>query len=244
MNDSGQDRLIRLKCDLHTHVIGDTPYEPKTQGMLSPREFVDLASDKGFDCLSFTYHDYLYYDADIWNYAKEKGVMLIPGTEISINGYHVLLLNCQHCMGISSFDGIRYYRSIFPGALIIAPHPFYKSSISLGKMLIENIDCFDAIEYCHFYTRFFNPNRKAVKIAKRFSLPLICCSDAHRASDFGTTYSYIYVEERSVDSIIQSIRDGRIEHVTSPLPFGLFFKEILWILGKLSYILFPRFKKD
>jgi predicted metal-dependent phosphoesterase TrpH len=242
-SDRSEERLIRLKCDLHTHIIGDRRYEDLSSGMLTPWAFIDLASSLGFDVLSFTYHDYLYQDANVWAYAKQKGIILLPGTERSIDRHHVLLFNCPHAETLISFSEIRNYRRIFQNCLVIAPHPFYRDRVCLGNKLIQNVDCFDAIEYCHFYTSFFNPNRKAVRMARKFGLPMIGCSDAHREDDFATTYSYIYAEERSADAIIKAIKAGRVDYVTSPLPFIKFIKEFLWIVTRLSFVLKGEIKR-
>jgi predicted metal-dependent phosphoesterase TrpH len=229
--------FIRLKCDLHTHLID--PRYPKTnsEDRLAPQEVIDIASSLDFDVLAFTCHNYVYHDADVWAYAKQKGIILVPGTEKSINHYHVLFFNCLHAEGIRNFEQIRHYKRLFPGCLTIAPHPFYKTRVCLGRKLLKNIDCFDAIEYCHFYSRFVNPNRKAARVAKRYGLPMLGCSDAHRIEDFGTTYSYVYVEEKSVDAIIEAIKAGRVEYRTSALSLRKFMKEILWIIIRMPDVL-------
>src|SRR5438270_297977 len=76
-----------------------------------------------------------------------------------------------------------------PSLFTIAPHPFYVLGGSIGERLPERIECFDAIELCHFWSRLFNPIRRAVKIAGRFQKPLIATSDAHRLHAFGSNYT-------------------------------------------------------
>jgi len=229
--------FVRLKCDLHTHVAGDRWKDHVAPEILSPVDFIDGASSMGFDVLSLTYHDFLYHDPDVWAYAKERGVVLVPGIERSFDRRHVLLYNCPHAESIKSLGALRHYRDLFPRCLVIAPHPFYRGQVCLGRMLVRNIDCFDAIEYCHFYTRLFNPNRTAVRVARKFSLPMVGCSDAHRMEDFAGTYSYVYARERSVEAVTEAVKAGRVECVTTPLPLGRFFREILWILTRVSFVL-------
>src|SRR4029079_874139 len=65
------------------------------------------------------------------------------------------------------------------------PHPFYVLGGSIGKRSIDEIDCFDAIELCHFHKGLFNPNRRAMQVAEQFGKPLIATSDAHQLSAFG-----------------------------------------------------------
>src|SRR5205823_13272735 len=66
----------------------------------------------------------------------------------------------------------------------IAPHPFYMLGGSIGSRLLKEIDCFDAIELCHFHKGPFNPNWWAGRVARRFGKPLIATSDAHRLHTF------------------------------------------------------------
>jgi nicotinamidase-related amidase len=73
----------------------------------------------------------------------------------------------------------------------MAPHPFYVLGGSIGEKLTEWIDCFDAIELCHFWTRLINPNKRAVETAERFGKPLIATSDAHQLHAFGSNYTSI-----------------------------------------------------
>ncbi|MGA1844707.1 MAG: PHP-associated domain-containing protein [bacterium] len=236
-SDHGQEPFIKLKCDLHTHIVGDRWKDHVTSQNMPPADFIDRAVSMGFEVLSFTYHDFLYHDPAVWAHAKERGVVLVPGIERSFDRRHVLLYNCPHAEAIEGLRALRHYRRLFPQCLVIAPHPFYKGQVCLGRRLVRNIDCFDAIEYCHFYTRFFNPNRTAVRVAKRFSIPMVGCSDAHRMEDFASTYSYIYARERSVDGVIEAVKAGRVEYVTTPLPLKRFFSEVLWILTRFSYVL-------
>ncbi|MCK5160694.1 MAG: hypothetical protein KAQ99_03890, partial [Candidatus Aureabacteria bacterium] len=67
----------------------------------------------------------------------------------------------------------------------------------------------------------------AFSTAKKYNLPLLSFSDCHTLSMFGKNYSYVYVQEASVDGIIDGIKSGRVEHVAPPLPNIELFKEIL-----------------
>ena len=102
----------------------------------------------------------------------------------------------------------------------IAPHPFYVLGGSLGGKLVERIDCFDAIELCHFWTRWFNPNRRAVEIAARFRKPLIATSDAHRLHAFGSNYTSIPgPAELTVENVIEALRSGVLRVKNPPCSF-------------------------
>lgn len=79
------------KIDLHIHTN-------KSDGVLSPKQVIDEAYEKGLYAISITDHDTIdAYTEDIMNYAKEKNIILIPGVEISTKtnkcGIHVLGYN-------------------------------------------------------------------------------------------------------------------------------------------------------
>ncbi|MEY2549520.1 MAG: hypothetical protein QOD64_2102, partial [Verrucomicrobiota bacterium] len=79
------------------------------------------------------------------------------------------------------------------------------------------IDCFDAIELCHFWGRFFNPNRRAAKIGERFGKPLIATSDAHQLHAFGSNYSSIpRPSEFTVEKVIEVLRRGLVRTTNPP----------------------------
>jgi predicted metal-dependent phosphoesterase TrpH len=223
-------KSLKLKIDLHCHTSQDL-IEDKVGGrtdLISPKELIDLAAEKKYDAISLTHHGIQYRDPEIEIYAMKKGILLIPGVEGYINRKHILMINFPGLRGINSYEDLCKQKS--ENNLVIAPHPFYKTSHCIGKQLVPNIKCFDAIEHSHLYLSFLNPNKQAIKIARLYNLPVIGNSDTHLKFQFGTTYSIVDVEEKSIEAIIKAIKAGNVEYVTSPLPFRLFVKGILWSL--------------
>ena len=76
-------------------------------------------------------------------------------------------------------------------SLVIAPHPFFPQSKSLKGLFCKSVAYFDAIEYSHFYHNWLNCNKKAVRYAQQYQLPLIGTSDCHFIWELGRTYSLI-----------------------------------------------------
>jgi hypothetical protein len=229
--------MIKLKIDLHTHNAEDfAEIIAGTQKMLSYKEFIDMALKKGFDAISFTHHGIMYSEEKALDYAKKKGLLLIPGVETYIQGKHVLIINDVPSKFLLTFDELRKYKT--DSNLIIAPHPFFKTSFCLGHLLLDHIDCFDAIEYCHFYSKYLNLNKRAVEVARQNNLPLIGCSDAHYAIQFGTTYSVVEAEEKSIPAIISAIKSGKIQYISKPLSIIRFVIIALLMLKKILYLIF------
>jgi hypothetical protein len=202
----------RLKADLHIH----TSEDPKDKVRYSARQLIDYASQRGFDVLAITNHNFYTYNDYLRDYAARKRVLLISGIELSVEGKHVVLLNNTDnaSQKIQSLQDLRGYKN--KNSLVIAPHPYFPMYQALKSKLEEYIDIFDAIEYTHFYFHRINYNKKAERKAREFNLPLIGVSDAHLLHQVGLTYSLIDAE-KTPEAVIGAIREKRIQVVTQPL---------------------------
>jgi hypothetical protein len=199
-----------LKADLHLHTR-----EGERFIAYDARGLIDRAARAGFQVLSITNHDTLTFSEHLAAYARERGILLIPGVEATIEGRHVLLYNLDvppH--RIRTFDDLRRLKG--PEWLVVAPHPFFPGPTSLRSRLLVEIDLFDAIEFCHFYTRRINFNLRAVRLARKVGLPLLGGSDSHLIGQLGTTYSLVKGEMR-VPSVLAAVREGRAAVVSRPL---------------------------
>ena len=67
-----------------------------------------------------------------------------------------------------------------PGALVIAPHPFYPIPSALGDRLDAIVDVVDALEVNAMYTRSLDYNRQARAWAVAHGKPLVGNTDLHR----------------------------------------------------------------
>ncbi len=204
-----------LKADLHLHTAED----PLDSVRYTAKEIISKAAEEGFDVLSITNHQRVTFNPELFSYAQERGILLIPGVEVTIRRRHVLLLNPPPVKICSEFSHLSRLRR--PETLIVAPHPYYPGTYSLNGHLLKHRNLFDALEYCHFYSPRINFNQKAVEVCQSHGFPLIGNSDAHFFSQFGTTYSLIYAE-KNLESIFNAIRQRRIAVVTRPLtPFEM-----------------------
>jgi len=204
-----------LKADLHLHTAED----PLDRVGYTAKELISKAADEGFDVLSITNHQIMTFSSELFSYAQERGILLIPGVEATVRRRHVLLLNPvpgKHCSDFSHLSKLRR-----PETLIVAPHPYFPGTYSLNGCLLKHWTLFDALEYCHFYSPRINFNQKAIEVCQSHGFPLVGNSDAHFLSQFGTTYSLIYAQ-KNLESIFTAIRESRVEVVTRPLtPFEM-----------------------
>jgi hypothetical protein len=208
---------LKLKADFHIHT-GEDPLDNHIS--YSAKELIDKASKQGFDVLAITNHSRMTFDDTLRDYASEQGILLISGIESRIEGKDVILLNftSSEVEKISTFEDLKRIKN--ETNLVIAPHPFFPTSVALNSLFHENIEIFDAVEITSVYFRFIDFNWKARKVAKRFDLPLVGSSDTHSLSQLGSTYSLINAEKK-VDSVIKAIKDKKIEVITRPMALNM-----------------------
>ncbi len=207
--DSTFKRAKPLKTDFHIHTADD----PLDHVRYTSKELIVRAADDGFDVISITNHHRVTFSPELFSYAHRKGILLIPGIELTIRRRHVLVLNPpeKSCADFSSLARLRR-----PETLIIAPHPFFPGTYSLNGYLSQYLHLFDALEYCHFYSPRINFNQRAVEVSRSQGVPLLGNSDAHFLSQFGAIYSFIYAE-KNLESIFAAIRQNQVKVVTRPL---------------------------
>lgn len=208
-----------LKVDLHTH----TSEDPQDRISYNAHQLIDKAALKGFDALAITNHDFVLYNDELVQYAEKKDILLIPGMELTLSKKHVLLINPDFTMNPKGRSLADLEKIKKDTNLIIAPHPFFPQFKSLKSKFFHYLTSFDAVEYSHCYNRILNLNRKAVKEAEKKNLPLVGTSDCHFLWEFGTTYSLVDAE-KTIISIIEAVKKGRVRIVTTPLSIILSFR--------------------
>src|SRR5215813_7930613 len=185
---SSREESDWIKIDLHIHTLD----EPKDAVDFSAHQLLERARALGFRVLAITLHDAVFDRKEVFADAAAMGILLIPAAEVRLLGADVIVLNvaAEEVAALKNFDDLRTLRARRGNSIFtIAPHPFYVFGGSIGSRLIAEMDCFDAIELCHFHIGPFNPNRRAERVAARFGKPMIATSDAHRLSAFGCHYT-------------------------------------------------------
>src|SRR3954469_20142949 len=204
-----------IKVDLHIHTLDD----PKDALDYSAHQLLERARSLGFRVLAITLHDAVFDRAEVFADARRMGILLIPAAEVRLEGADVVILNVtpDEIARLHKFDDLRKLRAARGDSLFtFAPHPFYVFGGSIGARLIEEIDCFDAIEWCHFYKGWFNPNRRAERVATKFGKRLIATSDAHELGAFGSHFtSTSRTTESHAESVVDGVRRGPTQ-LTSP----------------------------
>jgi len=230
MSTSKIDTRDWIKIDLHIHTLDD----PKDAVDYSAHQLLERARLLGFRVLAITLHDAVFDREEVFADAAAMGILLIPAAEVRLCGADVIILNvkAEEIAALKNFNDLRRLRAQRGNSIFtIAPHPFYVFGGSIGSRLIAEIDCFDAIELCHFHHGLFNPNRRAKKVASRFGKPLIATSDAHRLHAFGRHHTRIPTPpELTLENVLASLRAGPLNLTSPPCSFVDLVSAIYFVL--------------
>ena len=218
-----------IKIDLHIHTLDD----PKDAVDFSAHQLLERARSLGFRVLAVTLHDAVFDRKEVFADAAAMGILLIPAVEVRLLGADVIVLNvtAEEMAQLKDFNDLRRLRARRGNSIFtIAPHPFYVFGGSIGSRLFAEIDCFDAIEFCHFHIGPFNPNRRAQRVARRFGKPMIATSDAHRLHTFGRHYTSIPMPPAlTVENVLAALRGGPMRLTSPPASLTDFVSAIYFV---------------
>ena len=218
-----------IKIDLHIHTLDD----PKDAVDFSAHQLLERARSFGFRVLAITLHDAVFNRKEVFADAEAMGILLIPAAEVRLLGADVIVLNvtAEEIAQLKNFDDLRRLRARRGNSIFtIAPHPFYVVGGSIGSRLLAEIDCFDAIEVCHFHFGPFNPNRRARRVATRFGKPLIATSDAHRLHAFGRHYTSMSKPSAlTIENVLAGLRSGPLRLTSPPSSLKDFVSAIYFV---------------
>ncbi len=201
-----------LKVELHAHTADDPiDWIPHTSC-----ELIDRAAALGYGALAITLHDRRLDPRLFAHYAAERGIVLIPGIERTIQGRHVLLLNFGPAAeDVRSFDDLARLKRKENG-LVIAPHPYFPGRSCLGHLLDRHGDLFDAVERNAMFTRALDFNLRAERWAAAKGKPIVGNGDVHRLHQLDTCYSLVDTAP-DAEEICNAIRNGRVVVKAEPL---------------------------
>lgn len=202
-----------IKTELHAH----TALDPADFIPHSTRDLIDRAAALGYGAVAVTLHDRYYDPADDAEYARARGVVLIPGIERTIERRHVLLLNFPaECAAVQSFEAVRALKARHPRGLVVAPHAFYPIPSAMYSCLDRFGDLIDAVEVNSMFTRWLDFNSPAIRWAREHGKPVVGNTDLHVLEQLGTTYTLVEADAEA-DAICEAIRAGRVQVRSSAL---------------------------
>ena len=211
------------RVELHSHCHGDPVdrYIPH-----SIFQHIDQAKKVGLDAIAVTWHRRICDNLEAVAYARERGVLLIPGMEAEVNRRHLVVLNLASgdLPAQPTWSEVRALRLRKPDVLVMAPHPFYPHPSCLGRTMEDHADCIDAVEWCFIHVNWLhhrvNPNLRAARWAQKHGKTLLASSDAHSLRSIGRNVSTVEADELTTEAIFAGIRAGRVSFHRASLPLA------------------------
>ncbi len=201
-----------LKVELHSHTSDD----PVDRIPYTTFELIERAGALGYDALAITLHERQLDLRRYAPYAAERGVVLIPGVERTIEGRHVLLLNfARGAEDVQTFADLARLKAREPG-LVVAPHPFFPTAVCLRGEMQRHANLFDAVERNAMYIRGVDFNVRAEQWAARHGKPVVGNGDVHRLAQLDATYSLVDAPHDPA-AICDAIAAGRVRVESRPL---------------------------
>ena len=225
-----------MKCDFHIH----THYS--FDGSASPQDIVDVAIEKGINCLAITDHRELKGAVIAKEYAKDKSILIIPGIEINSRQGDILGLNLKEVIPdkLSARETVKRIKG--QGGTVIISHPFGFMCSFNKKMLKDMLLEIDGVEVLN-NSLFRGNNKKALEFAQKHNLAFTAGSDSHSLNSVGKAYLEIPGEDLSVEEVLEAVKEKKGEVMGKE--DGLFRKiiEHSKMLGaKLRQSNFPNFR--
>lgn len=176
-----------------------------SDGALHPASIVKLSRSRRINVISITDHD-TFLGSIIASKYVSKPQILIYGAEVRTYIGDVLVL-CPSVIKISKdlWELVDLCRD--SNCLVVPAHPFDVLRLGIGRYV--GLDIWDAIEV---FNASSDPvsNTIAYLMVHRLGKPLIANSDAHVAELIGASHSLVYVDNPTVDDVLEMIRRSKV----------------------------------
>jgi len=206
--------------DIHLHTNRGS-----ADSNLSPRDLVARARAIGIGAVCITEHDTMWDPAEIGEMAREAGVLVLRGMEVTTDMGHIGVFGLESYLGgIYRLSELRRVADE-KGAVLIANHPFrYKLDARFSFMnadhepidpshperaaKLEIFRMVDAIEALNGACS-EEENLFALKVAMTLGLAVVAGSDSHSASSVGCVTTLLPSAVATERELVGAIRSRR-----------------------------------
>ncbi len=195
-----------LSVELHTHSSASH------DGRDPVDVLIEQADAVGLDAVAVTDHDRIDASLQAVEQAQERGLIGIPGIEITTAAGHLIGLGVRHAIQphLSFAETVDQIHE--QGGIAIVPHPFQESRHGVAKHLTgDEIAIADAIEVYNSRLLVGLGNHQARQFAQRRGLPMVAGSDAHVSEMVGQARTLIDTQNPSLEGIIEAIKTGQTD---------------------------------
>lgn len=201
---------MQLKLDLHVH----SHYSPDS--IITSKELALYAKKRGLDGVAITDHDRVDGASRM---AKESGLFVIPGIEVSTAVGHVVGLNVHESIskGLGAEETVSEIHDA--GGIAVACHPTALFKGSLEKHVTRSFDAVEVINssaipfaYC---TKRSRQLAASVGIAS-----CVAGSDAHYGPEIGCAHTVVNTE-KDAGEVVKAIANGACQPFGNAIPLTL-----------------------
>ena len=214
-------RLVSV--DTHVHTAASYDSTAAIDAVLAS------AADAGLDALAITDHDTMAGAREAMERAREYGLVVVPGVEVSTADGHLLALGVadRPVAGRSLAETVAAVRD--RGGAAVVPHPSQRSRHGVPRGAVG--DC-DGIEAYNAMAMTGVQNRRARAFAEREGYPALGGSDAHTPEMVGRAVTHVELatetEPLTADAIVSAIRAGRTDYAGRRAPVRHYLKKHLY----------------
>ncbi|MUV89589.1 PHP domain-containing protein [Halapricum sp. CBA1109] len=206
--------------ELHAH--SELSYD----GRDPVEDLLARARTASLDALAVTDHDEFEASRRACELAPEYGLLGIPGMEVTSAAGHVLALGIESAVETGLAFRETLDRIHDQGGIAVVPHPFQESrSGVMANISRVDLARADAIEVYNSRLLTGRANRQARRFAVEHGIPMTAGSDAHIAEMVGRAITTVDTDERSVDAILEGIREGRTAIEGRRTPWHISFRQ-------------------
>ena len=192
-----------LAADLHVHTF------PFSWSTLSPFETVLDARHNGLDVVVLTPHNHLWVaQVGEWFSRMLDGPLVIVGEEITHKGYHMIGVGLRETVSneIPASEAIEQIHR--QGGVAIAAHAYRAFWPGFDAAALATLDGSEVIRPDSLRDESDRAELQTF-FARTASAAVIGATDYHGLGPVGYTRTYVFARERSVQGVVDAIRDGR-----------------------------------
>jgi len=201
-----------LKVNLHAHTT-------MSDGKCTRQQVVDDYADRGYDALMVADHDVTTLVEDYMK-LDSRGLLLIPGNEISANGQHLL-----HVNGTIPIRPIPQRQTVIDNAskeddFVIVNHPNFGDNFDHCPMrLLRQWTGYVGIEIYNGIVNLATGNPYATDkwdmlLSEGRRIWGLANDDSHSPETIGTGWNEVFARQRTAEDVLEAILAGRFYATT------------------------------
>ncbi len=197
---------MELRANLHAHTT-------LSDGVLDPQEVVDTYAGRGYDCLAITDHDRLAEPGLIAS-LDPRGMLLIPGNEITADGPHILHVNAGRWVPPQADRQAVLDQAAGAGGFTLMNHPNWEKSFDHCPMsVLEALHGYTGIEVfngvvCRQPGSPYATGKWDMLLSAGRSVWGFANDDFHRPGDLALGWNVAFCRERTVAGLLRAFTEG------------------------------------